>query len=54
VGLRDETHHDLSAGTPGRWTPSLIGAAPFLATDDAHHRTGTYLAAAGGHNLVGA
>ena len=32
----------------------LAGAALFLATDDAHHITGSYLVSDGGYNMVGA
>ena len=47
----------LRAMTPMGRIPGpeeLAGAALFLATDDAHHITGTYLVADGGYNMVGA
>jgi 3-oxoacyl-[acyl-carrier protein] reductase len=47
----------LRAMTPMGRIPGpaeLAGAALFLATDDAHHMTGTYMVADGGYNMVGA
>lgn len=47
----------LRAMTPMGRIPGpaeLAGAALFLATDDAHHMTGTYMVSDGGYNMVGA
>ena len=47
----------LTAATPaGRIPPpeDLAGAALFLASDEAHHITGTYMICDGGYSMLGA
>jgi 3-oxoacyl-[acyl-carrier protein] reductase len=53
AGRRD----DVLSGTPAGKIPKpedMTGAALFLASDDAHHITGSYMVADGGYSMLGA
>src|ERR1700722_3716118 len=53
AGRRD----DVLSGTPAGKIPKpedMTGAALFLASDDAHHITGSYMIADGGYSMLGA
>ncbi|HTP21376.1 MAG TPA: SDR family oxidoreductase [Solirubrobacteraceae bacterium] len=48
---------DVLSGTPAGKIPKpedMTGAALFLASDDAHHITGSYMVADGGYSMLGA
>jgi NAD(P)-dependent dehydrogenase (short-subunit alcohol dehydrogenase family) len=57
AGGAERTAEVVLSGTPAGKIPTpeeMTGAALFLASEDAHHITGSYMIADGGYSMLGA